>query len=1219
MVDRDALLTALRKQQAMVEADLRTRSDDSDNPWGQHLAAEYRRAFDTGRTGLSWSLWRDGEVALVAVAWVLAVVFVRFCEDNALIDRVWVAAGGGRSHEAADAETAFYAADPSRNARDWLRDAFAHLATFPATAGLVDRDHSPVWRAPLGADACTTILGFWRQNNADGSLTWSLHDAGWDTRFLGDLYQDLSEVAKKKYALLQTPVFVEEFILDRTLTPALAQVPLTELRLIDPACGSGHFLLGAFDRILDAWQRHAPAMDSRERVQAALHSVNGVDINPYAVAIARFRLTLAALKASDMTRLAGAPAFDYRIAVGDSLLAEGGRQGEFALDIDFRLDSSTLAAERDPDEPEVFAYAHEDLDQYPNILKRGTYHVVVGNPPYITVADKALNAEYRKRYTTCHRQYALTVPFMELFFSLAVRGDAARPAGWVGQITSNSFMKREFGKKLIEQFLSGTDPLQPVDLVEVIDTSGAYIPGHGTPTVIIVGRRRRPVADNMHAVLGVRGEPGQPADPRHGKVWSQIADHIDDEIFDGDYVTVTDLPRAVLAAHPWSLSGGGAGDLKEQIDASGRILGSVVTEIGFGGVTREDSAYVIGVRTCRRRGVDPGHQKPLVEGEFVRDFTITESVETAIWPYCEQTLEPETDPAVVQLLWPMRRILRERIAYGHSQVERGLPWFAYSMFFDKRYRTPMSITFAEVATHNHFVLDRGGKVFKQTAPVIKLPAGATEDDHLGLLGVLNSSVACFWLRQVCHDKGNGGYGGGIADQEWERFFQLAGTRLREFPLPLALPVERPRALDSLAHELAAQSPTVTLARGDVSRADLDTARAESVHLRQRMIFEQEELDWRTYRLYGLVDEDLTYLGGALGDDLDRIALGQRAFEIALARRVAAGTESTEWFNRHGSTPITELPPDWPEPYRLLVQRRLDAIESNPSIRLLERPEFKRRWAGPSWESQERDALIAFVLDRLENPDLWSDASGPRVLSVAQLADLVRHDEQLLAALRLLHGTTDVNVVAALGELLTDESVPFLAAWRYTSAGMVKRAEWEAVWELQRREDAGAKVDIAVPPKYGQGDFAKASYWKARGKLDVPKERFISYPGAERDADPSAVYGWAGWDHGQAAHALAGLLVDRADREGWDSARVLPLLAGLVELEPWLHQWYADIDPDYGTSVAGDMTALLDSRLTGAGVTREQARGRRPPAKTGRRRAPGARRATGSKVKGGADS
>src|SRR4051794_32036568 len=84
-------------------------------------------------------------------------------------------------------------------------------------------------------------------------------------------------------------------------------------------------------------------------------------------------------------------------------------------------------------------------------------------------------------WPACKGTYALTVPFMERFFGLAKHGTASQPAGWTGQITSNSFMKREFGSKLIEDFLSRQD------LRLVADTSGAYIPGHGTPTVIIVG------------------------------------------------------------------------------------------------------------------------------------------------------------------------------------------------------------------------------------------------------------------------------------------------------------------------------------------------------------------------------------------------------------------------------------------------------------------------------------------------------------------------------------------------------------------------------------------------------------------------------------------------------------------------------------------------------------------------------------------------------------
>jgi hypothetical protein len=61
-------------------------------------------------------------------------------------------------------------------------------------------------------------------------------------------------------------------------------------------------------------------MDARTRVQMALDSVHGVDLNPFAVAIARFRLTVAALRAGGIFQLKDAPAFEYKLATGDSLL-----------------------------------------------------------------------------------------------------------------------------------------------------------------------------------------------------------------------------------------------------------------------------------------------------------------------------------------------------------------------------------------------------------------------------------------------------------------------------------------------------------------------------------------------------------------------------------------------------------------------------------------------------------------------------------------------------------------------------------------------------------------------------------------------------------------------------------------------------------------------------------------------------------------------------------
>ena len=187
-------------------------------------------------------------------------------------------------------------------------------------------------------------------------------DPNFETRFLGDLYQDLSEHARDTYALLQTPVFVEEFILDQTLTPAVAEFGLDGLKLIDPACGSGHFLLGAFARLNEAWLEVAPGLDPKERVRRAMASIHGVDINPFAVAIARFRLTVAGLKATGERSLVGLPAIGFRLAIGDSLL---GVRGGLDQTFDFDDDEGAVA----------FSYDTEDLNEYFGILQPSQYHL----------------------------------------------------------------------------------------------------------------------------------------------------------------------------------------------------------------------------------------------------------------------------------------------------------------------------------------------------------------------------------------------------------------------------------------------------------------------------------------------------------------------------------------------------------------------------------------------------------------------------------------------------------------------------------------------------------------------------------------------------------------------------------------------------------------------------------------------------------------------------
>ncbi len=367
-----------------------------------------------------------------------------------------------------------------------------------------------------------------------------------------------------------------------------------------------------------------------------------------------------------------------------------------------------------------------------------------------------------------------------------------------------------------------------------------------------------------------------------------------------------------------------------------------------------------------------------------------------------------------------------------------------------------------------------------------------------------------------------------------------------------------------------------------------------------MIALQEELDWHCYELYGLLSEDLCYIG----NDLPELDLGQRAFEIVISRQLQMGELATTWFERHGSKPITEIPTKWPAAYRKLVERRIKVIETNKEITHIERPEYKRRWNSEPWQDQEQRALKTWLLDRVEGNRYWPEIKThePTLRSTAQLSDKASTDQEFLQVAALYRGRSDFDLAALVAELVEGEAVPFLPILRYKPSGLQKREVWERTWDLQRQQDTGEDVgEIPVPPKYTTADFVKTDYWRLRGKLDVPKERWISYPHCSTDSDHTLVVGWAGLDQLQQATALIAYY-DARKREGWDAKRVTPLLAGLDQLLPWIHQWHPEIDPEFGETAGKSFQTMLEHDAHELGLTLEDIRNWQPPAKATRRRA-----------------
>jgi hypothetical protein len=1101
--------------------DLEARAEEPDI--GQALQQQYEIEKNAERTAESFREFVARTLEQVGAAWILSCVFVRVLEDRGLLSRNRIAGPG-----AADSDQLFFELAPSLTMRDYLLTVFQEVASLPGAAEVLGPRHNPAFRFSPSNEGARALLDFFREEGSEG-LRWQF--TGDDTRFLGDLYQDLSEDVRKRYALLQTPSFVEAFILEQTLRPAIEEYGLEDVRVIDPTCGSGHFLLGAFERVLDERLRRAPGVDVRTHALSALAQVYGVDVNPYAVAIARFRLTLAYLSRCGFTRLAQAPKLQLNLVVADSLL-----HGADKATLTFAQHESGHGDERAWG---LSVFALDDPEEAQRIFSQ-RYHAVVGNPPYITCKDAKLREQYRAAYTSAAGKYALAAPFTERFFQLAVDG------GYVGMINANSFMKREFGRALIEQVL------RHKDLTRVIDTAGAYIPGHGTPTVLLFGRNRQPASEHVNAVLGKRGEPSTPDDAEQGLVWRSIADQLDEIGFENEYVTVAQVPRATLDKHPWSLGGGGAAELKELLEErSDKTLGEVVTSIGFMAITGEDDVFARPADAWRRVGAEDAWLKELGAGEGIRDWSICCDL-TAAFPYRDAALvEPSAYPQIAKALWPFRRLLLNRPDFGGKKyIDVGRPWYSYHQVPLERLRTPLSITFAEVATHNHFVLDRGGKIFKQTAPIIKLPESATEDDHLALLAYLNSSTACFWMKQVCHDKGNRGEGGGFTSEGWERFFQFNGTALSEMPIP-----KLDGALVSYGRELSllGEQRSRSIASEETSvDANEQDKKLDAIELEIRIA--QERLDWHVYQLFGL------HTDGPNDGEVVVLSNGLRPSDIRFARAVlGSGIGGRRYFEfaRLGAPDDAAARHDFDDVIR--------SIEKHEEIQLLETPDYKRTYR-EGFRRHDRE-----------------------VLARQQALTAAEHHVSLLQ--------TPISERVLLGETLSDsaatslstvdctaEAVPFLTAGYLTATGLTKRDSWMRTWLAQREEElGGVATSIPIPPKYDSKDFTKAHYFRLRGKLDVPKERFISYPGCQKDGDDSPLIGWAGWNHLQRAQALISLYQERKQEDGWPKERLMPMLVGLHELMFWLELWHSQ--PEAGSdNPAREIRQYLDAELNAHKLT-----------------------------------
>ena len=271
-----------------------------------------------------------------------------------------------------------------------------------------------------------------------------------------------------------------------------------------------------------------------------------------------------------------------------------------------------------------------------------------------------------------------------------------------------------------------------------------------------------------------------------------------------------------------------------------------------------------------------------------------------------------------------------------------------------------------------------------------------------------------------------------------------------------------------------------------------------------------------------------------------------------ARRRRRGSSAT------ASTPITEVPAHWPADYRALVERRIALIESDPDVGLIERPEHKRRWNRRAvGRPSARRAHGARARRARGEPSCGRTCGRGRPPSSPTSA---RARRVLVEALELLADRKDADSAATRRRLVARRGRPAPRRQRLTDSGLRKRAVWERSGSCSAPRTRRGRRDDPGAAEVRAGRLPLAVVLEAARQARRPEGALR--PDPERRARRRQL---AGRRLGRLGRARPRSRARRPDHElreqdAADAERLTPLLAGVLELLPWIHQWHPETDP-----------------------------------------------------------
>ncbi len=229
---------------------------------------------------------------------------------------------------------------------------------------------------------------------------------------------------RKEMGIYYTPTFIVDYIVKNTLGKVLKQKDIEDIKVLDMACGSGSFLLKAFDFLINF---HKNKLDFLRKVKILTNNIYGVDLDPKAIEIAQLNLLL---KTLERRRLL--PKLQENLRVGNSL-----------------IDDKTISDR-----------AFDWHGNFKEILGKSGFDAIIGNPPYIRIHQLPVKDKtyFEKNYKSAIKQYDIYVLFYEKAINLLKDG------GRIGFITSNKFTITDYGLELRKFILDNCAIEQVIDV-----------------------------------------------------------------------------------------------------------------------------------------------------------------------------------------------------------------------------------------------------------------------------------------------------------------------------------------------------------------------------------------------------------------------------------------------------------------------------------------------------------------------------------------------------------------------------------------------------------------------------------------------------------------------------------------------------------------------------------------------------------------------------------